>query len=635
MADELHGAADDDGTGTPAPAVTSTTEITRRDAPAADWARKYPPLLTVAVALLMALTVLPSALNLPQSNPQETLEYAPVPPEDEDSSADGNMSALGLGSSAGIEDGGADGGVGPGAPPEVEGGRSDPNIRCSANNQQTFDPLSPPCVPFFEGDNFGKTYSIGVTGDEIRLSFYIDGGIDYITSSAADNRLAPSDAIYDLFKTPEENQKANDENESRPEHITVKAMRVWQAYFNQRFQTYKRRVHFFMHFASGNSPEDRRADAARAMKDIGPFAVVSVAEGNEETFLNAMARKGVLNFGSFGVRPQSFFRGFDRKVWGYLPSVEQQMKSYGSYLCQQVIGREPSLAAPDLRERARLENDGKRRIGILYVNSPDYPGFQLMANLVKKKVEECKGEVEAEATFGTCCLAQDPSGANSMNSQIADFQQKGITTILWTGGITGNWARAAAQSGYLPEYIILGDTILDAKHPVRLSQSSAAFDGRAIVVSPQAFQPALKQQLCSQAYREIDKRTPDQDLAYTCNYYTNLFQFFVGVQVAGPRLTPTTIDKGFHAIPQRYNGSPVVPACFYEQHDYTCVKDGAAYIWDADDVAPGDQQPGCWKGIEGGRRYAPNNWPNENIHERINGSEPCSGYDAKVRFALA
>lgn len=55
---------------------------------------------------------------------------------------------------------------------------------------------------------------------------------------------------------------------------------------------------------------------------------------------------------------------------------------------------------------------------------------------------------------------------------------------------------------------------------------------------------------------------------------------FTGIQVAGPRLGPTTLDKGFHAIPPGPSGDPRVPACFYEIGDYTCVKDATAVWWD-------------------------------------------------------
>ena len=40
------------------------------------FARRYPPLMMVIVALALAVFALPSALNLPVSNPGQTLEYA-------------------------------------------------------------------------------------------------------------------------------------------------------------------------------------------------------------------------------------------------------------------------------------------------------------------------------------------------------------------------------------------------------------------------------------------------------------------------------------------------------------------------------------------------------------------------------
>ena len=55
------------------------------------------------MALVLAIAVLPSALNLPQTNPTQTLEYAPVPPEDDDVPPPaGNLSSLGLGQSSGV-----------------------------------------------------------------------------------------------------------------------------------------------------------------------------------------------------------------------------------------------------------------------------------------------------------------------------------------------------------------------------------------------------------------------------------------------------------------------------------------------------------------------------------------------------
>ncbi|MGI8791888.1 MAG: hypothetical protein ACR2H3_01710 [Acidimicrobiales bacterium] len=548
------------------------------EAPAApEWARKYPPMLAFAVALFIAFLVLPSSLNLPQTNPTTTLEYAPVPPEDQtpDAPPSGNFSSLGLGSSSGVEGAGASGGegggggpVGPGkaGPIDKGAGTSPTTFRCVGDPpRQTEDPLSQPCVPFFSGDNFGATYQ-GVTKDEVRLLVVVDGGINYISGSDANNTVVPRNKYYDLLQAPKAGEK---------EHLIVKGLRGWQRYFNERFQTYGRYVHMFIWFSGCRpcTPEARRADAADNYSKIKPFAVLSFyTEGAEDTYLEAMARKGVLNFGSFAGREAAFFQKFPKLIWSYSPSIEQQADSYISYVCSKVANQPSVLAGPDLNNRPR-------KLGLIHTTDPNWKGHILMASIVKKRVEECAGQKIEVATFPECCLAQDNGDTGTYGQiQMADFKEKGVTTILWPGGINGNFGKNAQAISYYPEWVLLGDGTFDGNNPVRLSQNTAAFDGRAIMVTPVTFEPAQQQQRCYQAYREADTQLPNTDVGYICSYYKNIFQFFVGVQVAGPRLGPTSVDKGFHAIPAVQSEDVQTPSCYYLPNDYPCVKDGQAEI---------------------------------------------------------
>src|SRR5258708_1309458 len=65
--------------------------------------RRYGPVALFAIAAALALVGLPSALNLPQANPNQTLEYAPVPPDNNSVAPPGGIFAgLGLGSSSTI-----------------------------------------------------------------------------------------------------------------------------------------------------------------------------------------------------------------------------------------------------------------------------------------------------------------------------------------------------------------------------------------------------------------------------------------------------------------------------------------------------------------------------------------------------
>ncbi|HUP69734.1 MAG TPA: hypothetical protein VM142_07950 [Acidimicrobiales bacterium] len=348
---------------------------------------------------------------------------------------------------------------------------------------------------------------------------------------------------------------------------------------------------------------------------------------NEIDYVEAMANKGVLNFGSFNGKQASFFQKFPKLVWGYQPNLERQAESFSTYVCTKVVKEPTSMSSPDV-------NGKPRKLGLWHTEDDSWPGLIFLAELVKKKVEDCGGEIVAEHTFPVCCLAQDNGTRPDYAVEaMADFKQKGVTTILWTGGIEGNAGKAATASAYFPEWILLGDGTFDTNWPVRLSTHSQAFDRHAVTVSAETLEPGLRQQRCYQAFREVNTTRPDIDMPYICTYYRNLFQLFTGIQVAGPRLGPTSVDNGFHAIPAIRSNDPSTPACYYEAGDYTCVKDTQAEWWDANGQAPDDGQPGCWRAIQRGKRYLPGEWPSGNINAQITEADPCNGRSVRVLYS--
>ena len=581
--------------------------------PAEGWARKYPPLITILIALVLAIAVLPSALNLPQTNPTQTLEYAPVPPEESDDPPPaGNLSSLGLGSSSGVakdEEGGAGGGPLPGGK-----GVNPSTKRCVGNPpRQTEDPTSPPCVAFFQGDNFGATYQ-GVTQDEIRILVYMSGNVIYTSSSRA--QRSPVSEYYDLL------EPAKDD-----EFLVVEGMRGWQRYFNDRFQTYGRFVHFFLYFDGGSgSPEARRADASDNYAVVKPFAVLTDVPfgGNEVDYVNEMARRGVLNFGTLAGKSQSFFRKFPKLVWGFDPTIEYQAEAFSSYVCAKVVNQPAVLAG----NGATGNMKGRpRKLGLFHTTDENHPDRIKLAELVQKQVEACGGEIASTATFPNCCYVVDTAtNPDYAATNMAQFSNEGITTILWPGGMEGYSANAASGSGYEPEWIVLGDELLDGNEQNRRARNGPAFHNRAILITPEVVAPPRTQQRCYQAYREADQSLNEQDLgAYVCGFYRNLFQLFVGIQVAGPRLGPTSVDKGFHAIPPVPSRDNQSPACFYETGDYTCVKDSQIEIWDNEQAAQ-DTRAGCWRIISDGARFFPGKYPEGNIDSNLGQIGPCNNY---------
>jgi hypothetical protein len=125
---------------------------------------------------------------------------------------------------------------------------------------------------------------------------------------------------------------------------------------------------------------------------------------------------------------------------------------------------------------------------------------------------------------------------------------------------------------------------------------------------------------------------PDADdnevRADACPIYADLRQLFTGIQVAGRLLGPSSVDRGFHAIPSVESKDPRVPACFYETNDYTCVKDTVAEWWDPNSTAPNFNSAGCWRMAESAKRYVFGTYPKRDAQVAKNTTtDPCNGYD--------
>jgi hypothetical protein len=613
--------------------LAAVVKIERPEGPAG-WVGRYPPLLSVVIALLLALVVLPSSLNLPQANPATTLELAPVPPTDDDppTPPQGNFDSLSLAGSSGLESDGALGGTGEGGGPKEEledlppppvsdpsGAKKTPQTkRCVGNPpRQTEDRLSPPCSASFEGDNFGATYQ-GVTGEEVRLLFYSDGGIND-TRSSRGSEISPRNKLVDLAQPP-----ADDE------HLVARILRAYQTYFNDRFQLYGRTAHFYVYFGTSSATvETRRADAAEAFALVKPFATVSYAQfdGGSDAYLESMAKRGVLNFGTFAARDESFFSKYPKLIWGYLPSLQQQARQYTTYLCTKVVNK------PVVDSGNPGENSGRRKLGLVYTTDPGYAALRAFKDEVVKQVEACGGKFELIRTYPKAGYAIDNGTLPDYAIQnMQAMSEANITTIIWPGGVETKQTPAAEQINYFPEWIVAGDTQIEAAGYATF-QSQTVWD-HAWVVSNVVKTPGYADRPCYQAYREADPEANPTDIETACEYYIDIFQLFTGMQVAGPRLGPTSVDKGLHAIPPIESNDPTIPACYYDTGDYTCVKDSLAETWDPDGRATATSSPGCYRMVENGLRHVAGKWPAGNINDGFTGTEECNRYSQSQQLQL-
>jgi len=598
--------------------------------------RKYPPLIFLVIVLLIAALVLPSALNLPQSNPTTVLEYAPVPPEDEElpPSAEGNVSSLGLGSSSGLTTGAPP--PVPQVDPQQKGGSGQRPVtkRCVGKPlRQTEDPNSPPCVPFFEGDNGGATWQ-GVTAEEVKIVIYHSAFTSDQNETEGNDTSAgestPSRKYCDLDR-PDNQQPGpfatwdcTDLDSSDLQ--VVEAARGLSRYFNERFQTYGRRLHFYIYWASGGSASSRRADAAANWEMLKPFAVIDRATfgGFNDVYAEALARRRVSSYGSFGYLPAKDYQKNAPYVWNFWPDVEHWADMYTSYVCTKVAPFRVSHAGDD-KQNEKM-NGRPRRYAIMSTDDPSYPGLHYFRELVRAGIERCGIANPLDIRFPYAGANIDNrSGAQSGYGveNIAKMQGDKVTTVLWLGGMESKTTLAAERATYFPEWIVAGDRIIDDLLNGR-AQAQRVWS-HAWVVSSQLREIQFEESPARQAFREVEPGGRPIREYWATTLYKDMFAASKAIQVAGPHLSPQTVDQGHHAIPRTSSRDPRVAACFYDPGDYSCVKDAHEAWWDSTAPDPNRESGavGCWRMVQGGKRYLAGTWEGGDII--FNPNDTCNG----------
>lgn len=508
----------------------------------------------------------------------------------------------------------------------------DPTIFDCVEGRQTSDPLAPPCQAFFDGDNGGATYQ-GVTGEEIRVLLYIDGSMSETSGTATYfNEQAPVQGTYcDLWveDSPEECH-----NNTGQDHLFVRAGRALQRYFNQRFQMYDRQLHFWIYWSGATSTSERRADAADNVKQIDPFAVIDQAtfRGNNNAYTDAMARRGVMVFSSLQGQARSFYQQYDPLVWSFAPDIEHRVEHYVEYVCKKVADRPVAHSGPG------IEDGQERTYAFMYTTDPAWPDLKHFRELAIPALEDRCGVTPAvHATYPFNGYVVDTGGDPAYaRLNVAEMQQNDVTTILWLGGVEGKTSFAADEQKYYPEVIHAGDTFMEAQINGRLQNQN--FWENVWIVTPVTRFDALNRTEGAQAYYEAEPNGTEDDAFAANNFYRDFFMVATGTQVAGPRLHPTMVDKGFHAIPKVSSTTPYVPAFFFIPGGHSSTQDATHMWWDRTGQAPGRGEPdGCYRMVDptpeeeddrnDGKRYILGDWPEGDTVFTNGDADACNGYN--------
>jgi hypothetical protein len=518
--------------------------------------RRYPALLG-GLAWCLAALLLPSSLTLPQTGPPTLAEFAPVPGQSGQASP---IAALDGTSSAGVGAGGTAGGGGGTqastttaiAAESAGGGRRRPGTkRCVGRPpRQTEDVLSPPCIAFFEGDNFGSTAK-GVTRDEIRVAF--------LGTCAA----AGGVQIGDL----------DDSNDPQYHAATAGYFK----YFNDRFQTYGRRVHGY----SVRQPCNTDADTVINEVDerIQPFAFLQLNEG--EDFAVGAAQRGIIANWPGGDR--TTMHDHAPFIISYPPDQDDLVSIFADFVCMKLAGRNAIYSGEPT-------DHGKRRRFALYYDREDKDAQRRGVEQTVRAIGDRCGEAAGPIS---------PSNGAHLDHHSQDatrWRVEGVTTVLEFGGRTNGIMQAAEATGWHPEWAHLIEYCCNSDYQT----------------NPPA--PQMRNSLGVWYERRWPEDRADHDWhramregcgcdGGTVAVYRELFLLFRGLQAAGPRLTPDNFDRGLHAIPQQQSPDPWTPAAYFAPSNHSLIKDVSVIRWDALGQARGSTKPGCWRLVEHGKRY--------------------------------
>ncbi|MEY2470158.1 MAG: hypothetical protein QOF21_2856 [Actinomycetota bacterium] len=517
--------------------------------------RGYGPLLMLAVLVLGMAVFVPSKV---QSVRNASLDASGARDGGSgDTTASGDSASGDPGSGAG----GATGTGGQRNTPIPPGARA-----CTDRALQvTGDPYSPPCVTF-SGSNGGSTYR-GVTSTEIHVA----------VRKTSDATL--EDAIAQIVGT---------EIADTPEDV-ARTGQVLIEYFNKRFQMYGRHIVLDLYDGQGsiqaelvgNGRDKAEVDATKVAGELKSFADITAGT---EPYGDALSRQGVLNFGE-PLLSREWFTQRRPYAWSVLPDCSTIVEEATEYVLKRLSGGKADFAGGDLKGQPR-------RITIL---GPENSWYQECVKAAVKVFNAAGHPLEVEPIAYQLDI---PTFSNQASNIIAKLKSERVTTLLcgcdpiFPIFLSGD----ANREGYFPEFVsgyeldIVGQ-LWDAeftKHAFGISP-----------LGPNVSQPPYAT-IGYAAYKSLRNDEPAH--AVDALYY-QFYLLALGIQLAGPNLTPTTYEKGMFTYHDHLGPAGLWG---FGPQDYTPMDDFHEIFWDPNKISAYNSKPGAWSDPRPGKRYVHN-----------------------------
>ncbi len=546
---------------------------------------RTPALVLGSLVAALAVLVAAGALTARQAAPPAIAEFAPqaveqikqtlddqaadVTPEGEEADAEPTPTPGPSATAAGASGPGASATATP-TPAIVV-----PRVRQCVGTppRQTEDPQSPPCVPYYDPklDNGGAT-APGVTRDQITIA---------LPQQFFENSAVPPQLV---------------------------------AFFNKRYEFYGRKIVLRAFAASGcgeagtPKPAEQRADAIAVQEELKAFASLAYcnAGGADRAYYDALADKKVISIpdGNLITGSESAYARKAPYQWNVQAGVDTITGNLGQFACATLAGRAPVYAGGTQRQAA------VRKFGLIYTRATD--GSVPDLGPLRASMKACGSsltEVQEDATAD--------ASRNGVNA-IVTMRNAGVTSLMCLCGAAdtrGKYMVAASGQGYQPEWLMTSYGVNDLDNTY--SGGNAPPDQTGHILGLTFRNKLLPKQDMPwyAAVREADPTSDPQGNSYYASNsrYAQLLLLASGIQLAGPKLTPESFERGLQAARFPNPGAGAAPLyqarVGFEGRRHVMSADAA--MWWYDPNRPGTIDPSvpgsiCY--VDRGRRTGLGQW---------------------------
>jgi Periplasmic binding protein len=423
------------------------------------------------------------------------------------------------------------------------------------------DPYSPPCIAF-SGSNGGAT-SPGVTANSINVTYRNTADSESFQQTLASLGGADiTDTTADIERT-------------------ISALAT---YFDTHFQFYGRKlnIEYFNGQGSitnellGSGQQQADADAVTAAQQLHAFAEL---DGVTEPYDVALAGQKVISIGA-PYLSASFMGQYAPYMWSLDTESNDVVTATQDLYLKSMAGGKAAYAGGSLLNQPR-------KVAII---APSDPWYQTAAAAAVQQA--------AAAGYPVADNIQYQLNLSTLSSQaatvISQLQNDGITTVIcgcdpvFPVYLTSR----AAEQGYTPEWVVAGVALTDNDIVGQLFDQQEWNHAFGVTFAG----PTMPKQ-DTFGYAAYESVSPGTQPANAVDLiYAQMYEMAIGIQMAGPDLTPQTFENGMRAYPGSQAGAS---NAFYGTWDfpaghYTPQTDWAFIYWDPTKISPYDDKTGAY-----------------------------------------